>query len=159
MSRRPSRETAGSPTSPDDKQPRIVVLDTCVMLQSYLLDVLLTAAERGLCHVRWSVESMAELEEHYVLIRTIRGAISEDIARGQIVRKIEAMTTAFPEALVSELGDLDSLELKDPDDRHVLVAAIKAHADYIVTHNLRDFTRPTLNQHGIGLESPDQFLQ
>ncbi len=131
------------------------------MLQSYLLDVLLTAAERGLCHVRWSAEGLAELEEHYVLIRTrkSKGTVSEDVAREQIRRKIETMTTAFPEALVSELGNLDSLELRDPDDRHVLAAAIQSGADCIVTHNLRDFTKSTLDEHGIGLESPDQFLQ
>jgi predicted nucleic acid-binding protein len=141
--------------------PRTAVLDTCVMLQSYLLDVLLTAAERGLCHVRWSAESLAELEEHYVLIRTrkSKGTVSEEIARKQIRRKIEAMTTAFPEALITELGDLDSLDLGDPDDRHVLAAAIQSGADCIVTHNLRDFTKSTLAEHSIGLESPDQFLQ
>jgi predicted nucleic acid-binding protein len=141
--------------------PRTAVLDTCVLLQSYLLDVLLTAAERGLCHVRWSAESLAELEEHYVLIRTRKSkdTISEDVAREQIRRKIEAMTAAFPEALITELGDLDSLDLRDLDDRHVLAAAIQCGADCIVTHNLRDFTMSTLVEHGIGLESPDQFLQ
>jgi len=131
------------------------------MLQSYLLNVLLTAAERGLCHVRWSAESLAELEEHYVLIRTRKSkdTVSEDVAREQIRRKIEAMTAAFPEALITELGDLDSLDLRDPDDRHVLAAAIQCGADCIVTHNLRDFTMSTLVKHNIRLEDPDQFLQ
>jgi hypothetical protein len=51
---------------------------------TYLLDVLLTAAERGLCHVRWSAESLAELEEHYVIIRTGRSDVSKEVARAQM---------------------------------------------------------------------------
>ena len=34
---------------------------------------------------------------------------------------------------------IESLELPDPDDRHVLAAAIHAKADAIVTFNMKDF--------------------
>jgi hypothetical protein len=63
------------------------------------------------------------------------------------------------DALVTDLEQLiDVLELPDPDDRHVLAAAIKARADVIVTTNLKDFPAKTLEQWGIEAQHPDEFL-
>src|SRR5262249_35504520 len=99
-----------------------------------------------------------ELEEHYVLIRSTRHGLNPEDARNQIQRKINAMKAAFPGATVSDLGDLEKLNLRDPDDRHVLAAAIQTSAACIVTHNLRDYPKEVLAQHGVGLQSPDDFL-
>ncbi len=54
---------------------------------------------------------------------------------------------------------IDSLSLPDPDDRHVLAAAIAGHADAIVTNNLKDFPAEYINQqHSIEVQHPDDFL-
>ena len=46
----------------------------------------------------------------------------------------------------------------DPDDRHVLAAAITGRAELIVTANLKDFPEDTLVRWGIRPQHPDQFL-
>lgn len=48
--------------------------------------------------------------------------------------------------------------LPDPDDRHVLAAAIVGHADAIVTFNLDDFPQPYLAQFNIEVQHPDRFV-
>lgn len=51
-----------------------------------------------------------------------------------------------------------SLNLPDPDDRHVLVAAIVAKANVIVTANLKDFPVSVLSSFGIEAQHPDDFI-
>lgn len=53
---------------------------------------------------------------------------------------------------------IDSLTLPDPDDRHVLAAAIKCSADMIVTFNLKDFPIQFLEPYGIEATHPDDFI-
>ncbi|GAB3020406.1 hypothetical protein GCM10011376_23500 [Nocardioides flavus (ex Wang et al. 2016)] len=53
---------------------------------------------------------------------------------------------------------IDALELPDPDDRHVLAAAIKARAQVIVTNNLKDFPLAALEPWDMEAKSPDDFI-
>lgn len=63
------------------------------------------------------------------------------------------------DALVSGFEDLiEGLHLPDPNDRHVLAAAIRGKADVIVTANLRDFPANVLGQFGIEPQHPDAFI-
>ena len=48
--------------------------------------------------------------------------------------------------------------LPDPDDVHVLAAAVAAHADMILTLNARDFPRDILAEQGLARMDPDSFL-
>ena len=68
------------------------------------------------------------------------------------------MNTALPDACVFGYEPLIAgLELPDPDDRHVLAAAIAGEADVIVTLNLKDFPVKYLQQFGIDVQHPDEF--
>src|SRR5689334_20717896 len=53
---------------------------------------------------------------------------------------------------------VEGIELPDPDDRHVLAAAIKGGADAIVTYNLRHFPSAALQPFNIEVQHPDEFL-
>ena len=51
-----------------------------------------------------------------------------------------------------------ALLLPNPDDRHVLAAAIKCGAQHVVTDNLRDFPSDILDQYDIQAIGSDEFL-
>jgi hypothetical protein len=53
---------------------------------------------------------------------------------------------------------ISSLELPDPDDRHVLAAAIVCGAQHIVTENLKHFPSDVLDPLGIEAVTADTFL-
>ena len=69
------------------------------------------------------------------------------------------MDTSVRDCLVENYRDLiPSLELPDPDDRHVLATAIVTSADVIVTYNLKDFPHENLERYGIEAQHPDEFV-
>ena len=53
---------------------------------------------------------------------------------------------------------IPSLVLPDPNDRHVLAAAIAGNCDLIVTKNLKHFPQKVLAQFQIQPVHPDDFL-
>jgi hypothetical protein len=69
------------------------------------------------------------------------------------------MKAVLPDADVAGYQDLiPGLSLPDPDDRHVLAAAIAGKASLIVTWNLKHFPKTDLHSHGVAAISPDDFL-
>jgi len=82
-----------------------------------------------------------------------------DLSREKLERTRMLMDLHAADALVTGYEDLiESLHLPDPDDRHVLAAAIRGRADVIVTANLRDFPKNVLEQFGIEPQHPDEFI-
>jgi len=70
------------------------------------------------------------------------------------------MDASVPDCLVTGYRHLiPSLALPDPNDRHVLAAAIRAGANVIVTANLKHFPASVLASYGIQALHPDQFLR
>ena len=69
------------------------------------------------------------------------------------------MCAAFPDAMVAEDDAVPPvLGLPDPDDVHVVEAAIRADAASIVTFNLRDFPERVLDPFRIGAIHPDDLV-
>ncbi|QAY59536.1 PIN domain-containing protein [Microbacterium protaetiae] len=128
------------------------VLDACVMVPVSLCDILLRLAEERMFRPIWSERILDEATE----------AITEvhpDLDEGLVRRRVQYMTESFPGACVSGTEQLElSLRLPDPDDRHVLAAAIRSRADAIVTANLKDFPDATLSAFDVEAIHPDDFL-
>ncbi len=95
-----------------------------------------------------------------ILDETFRGILRERPELGQkLVRTRELMESAIPDCMVTGYEPLiSSVTLPDPDDRHVVAAAIRAHAQTIVTFNLRDFPASVLAIYDIEARHPDDFV-
>ena len=54
---------------------------------------------------------------------------------------------------------IDVVTLPDPNDRHVMAAAIKGRADVIVTFNLKDYPADVLETYDLEAQHPDVFVR
>jgi len=82
-----------------------------------------------------------------------------DLKPEQLQRTRELMNAHVRDCLVTGYETLiEAVTLPDPNDRHVLAAAIRAGADLIVTFNLGDFPEKDLKPYGIEAQHPDDFL-
>ena len=109
------------------------VLDACVLYSGSLRDFLLRLAETDLFRAFWSDKICDEWIYNLLKRRT-------DLDRTKVERTRREMDKHFPSALVWGYESIvPLLTLSDPNDRHVLAAAIHANAKYIVTTNLNNF--------------------
>ncbi|QTN26945.1 PIN domain-containing protein [Rhodoferax sp. AJA081-3] len=128
------------------------ILDACVLYPRLQRDVLLSLAHADLYTARWTVE--IEREWTKALLKNKPGT------EASIAHAVEHMRAAIPDCLVVEYeAFIPSIELPDPNDRHVLAAAIRGNADAIVTSNTKDFPLSVLTRFDIELQTPDQFVR
>ncbi|KAB2758409.1 PIN domain-containing protein [Brucella anthropi] len=133
-------------------EPPVAVYDACVLYPFHLRNILIQCAFDGLVEARWTDDIHAEWMRNLA-----SNAPDSPFSRLEATR--ERMKAVLPDADVTGYQRLiPSLSLPDPDDRHVLAAAIVGKASVIVTWNLKDFPASALRQHGIAGVSPDEFL-
>ncbi len=125
-------------------------LDTNVLYGAVLSDTLLRLAERGTFRPLWSADVLDELQRNLV-----RHA---GLAPGAAQRRIDQMTAAFEDAMVTSYDGLTSRMTCHPKDRHVLAAAVAGQAGVLVTFNIKDFPPESLTPHGLSVATPDDFL-
>ncbi|MBX9626148.1 MAG: PIN domain-containing protein, partial [Gemmataceae bacterium] len=112
--------------------PPIAVYDACVLYPAPIRDLLVHLAVLDVVAARWTDAIHDEWVESLLADRP-------DLTRGQLERTRALMNTHVRDCLVTGYEDLvPTLTLPDPDDRHVLAAAVRAGAGAIVTFNLAD---------------------
>ena len=82
-----------------------------------------------------------------------------DVTAAQLERTRGLMDRVSEDSLVTGYErHIPELTLPDPNDRHVLAAAIEAKAQVIVTFNLSDFPYSVLRRYGVRAIHPDNYL-
>lgn len=128
------------------------VLDACVLVPVALSDTLLRLAEHELFRPVWSQKILQETRDAILLVHP-------DMDPSRAEARLHAMDEAFSDASVTGWEAMaDGLTMPDPEDRHVVAAAIRGRAELIVTANIGDFPSDILEPLGLHALSPDDFL-
>lgn len=126
------------------------VLDTNIIYPIEIRDLLFWFAFYELFTPKWSNHIFDEWE------KVMKG---KGVEEEEIKKRTNLANLAFPDALVTNYESLiETLELPDSKDRHVMAAAIKTNANVIVTNNLKDFPKEYLSRFGLSAKSADDFI-
>ncbi|RUS93599.1 hypothetical protein DSM106972_095890 [Dulcicalothrix desertica PCC 7102] len=110
-------------------------------------------ALRDLFKAKWTEEIHSEWIRNVLKNRP-------DLTLEQLTRTKNLMNANVRDCLVTGYESLiTTINLPDPDDRHVLAAAIHSQANIIVTFNLSDFPAKALQPYGVEAVHPDEFIQ
>ena len=128
-------------------------LDSNVLYPAALRNFLMWLTLGGLFRARWS--DMV----HEEWMAAVRKNLA-DVTREQLERTRDLMNRHAEDCLVTGFEELiEGIELPDPNDRHVLAAAIRSGANVIVTQNLKDFPQDRLDAYSIEAQHPDTFIR
>lgn len=131
--------------------PFVAVIDANVLFPFRTRDVLLTFAHDGLFRARFTAEIIDEWTRSLIALKP---HLNESVERQAAIIRRE-----FEECFVTgHMPLVNGLELPDPDDRHVLAAAIRCSAQVIVTENRRDFPAIILDQYGVEVLTADELF-
>ena len=129
------------------------LLDANVLYPASVRDVFLQLAASDVFQAKWTADIHREWIE-----ALLRNEPHRD--RAALQRTRDLMDRETRDCLVTEyeafIPILDNLP--DPDDRHVLAAAIAGRCDAIVTSNLRHFPNAAVEPFSIDVRHPDEFL-
>ncbi|BAO82687.1 hypothetical protein SMCB_0459 [Serpentinimonas maccroryi] len=129
-----------------------VIYDACVLYPAPLRDLLMRLALTDRFRARWSNVI------HDEWMRNLHKQRPElDPAALEKTRAL--MNASVRDSLVEGFEHLiPAIDLPDPDDRHVVAAAIHSGAETIVTFNLKDFPLGVLQRHNLDAQHPDDFI-
>lgn len=127
-------------------------IDANVFYGARLRSLVLFVAQTKLFRARWSEQVHDEWVRNLIANRP-------DLKPESLAKTRAAMNAAVPDCLVEGYEPLiQGIELPDPDDRHIVAAAIMTRANVIVTFNEKDFPAETLSGFRLHTKHPDEFL-
>lgn len=132
--------------------PAVAFLDANALYLAALRDLLVQLGVAGMIEPRWS----DRVHEEWI------GALLRDrpdLSQDRLQRTRALMEDALLQSNVGAVQITDDVpHLPDPDDRHVLAAALIGSASLIVTFNTKDFPLNLLEPLGVVAVHPDAFL-
>lgn len=128
------------------------LIDANVFYGARLRSLVLFIAQSKIFRARWSNDIHEEWVRNLIKNRP-------DLKPADLDRTKQLMNAAVPDCLVEGHEPLIAgLQLPDPDDRHVLAAAIMTRANAIVTFNEKDFPAEVIAPFRLHTKHPDDFL-
>lgn len=128
-----------------------IVLDANLLYPFQLRNLLVQFGVHSVIAPRWTTR----IHEEWIGNLVAAGRAP----RERLLLTRDLMNRVLPEADVQGWeASMTGLILPDPDDRHVLAAALAVQARTILTMNLRDFPASALAPHGVVAVHPDGFL-
>ena len=133
------------------------LLDTCVLVPRHpTRRPPRMRAAAGIYRPVWSQAILDELAYTLTRLLTLKGRTRDEVD-AYVTRLRNQMRHAFPDALTTGWDHLlPTITIPDPDDTHVVAAALTAGAQLIVTNDRRGFT--TGLPPGLTTQHPDDFL-
>lgn len=131
----------------------IALLDACVLYPAPLRDFLMRLSTEGVFIPRWSALIHEEWMRNVLANRP-------DLSLARLERTHSLMLSYQPAAMVIGFEKhIPKLKLPDPQDRHVVAAAIEGGCEAIITFNLKDFPTEVLTQYDLVALHPDLFIR
>jgi len=128
-----------------------VFIDANVFFGARLRSLVLFMAQSKMFRARWTERVHDEWTRNVLSKRNV------DVEKLEYIKS--CMNRSVLNCLVTGYEPLEqSFQLPDPDDRHILAAAIKTRADLILTFNAKDFPEDVVGPLGIEICNPDDFL-
>lgn len=129
----------------------VLVYDACILYPFHLRNLFVQLAVDGLIQARWTDDIHEEWTRSVLAARP-------DLPRAQIDVARAMMAAAVPDAQVTgHQRHTAGIALPDPDDRHVVAAAIESGADGILSAD-RHFRPADLARHGLAIHRPGDLL-
>jgi predicted nucleic acid-binding protein len=128
-----------------------ILIDANVLFPTVQREVVLSQARAGAFTPLWSPRILEEWRRAAEKLGPDQGVI--------VAGEIAALKAEWSDAEITpETGSEAQFWLPDPNDIHVLAAAVQAEAPVILTQNLKDFPASELTPLNIRAVHPDAFL-
>jgi PIN domain len=136
--------------------PVIAIYDACVLYSAFLRDLLIRVAIHGRATDALRAKWTGRIHREWM--RAVRRQ-RPGVLHGDLMRTRRLMDQHVRGSRVRNYKRWERrLTLPDPNDRHVLAAALACIADVIVTFNISDFPSNILGPFGVSAVTPDAFL-
>lgn len=127
--------------------------DANVLIPHEIRDILMISAATRLHSVYWSQDVFGEW---------LRTVTEKKLAPSETILRFQAnLNEMYPDAQIGRVrySALIGSMTNDAKDRHVLAAAVIAEADVLVTNNVDDFPRDSVDPYNIEVQTADQFVR